>query len=143
MEGSATKTEPASPVKRPKSTRLEGALRAITVATMATKIGVTAFNIPVNAEETCCSANGNMLSGRANQRMPSNTIPGQAERSMVLRAAGNSASVRKPTEILVKVTPFGATDLSPSAMNRNDAPQMIPGIATSSQSVEVILCASI
>ena len=39
----------------------------------------------------------------------------------------------------VKVTPLGPIASSPSAMNRNDAPQMSPGIAMSDQSDSFVL----
>jgi hypothetical protein len=64
---------------------------------------------------------------------------GHAERSIGLRAAGIKDSVAKPMTIREKVTPFGATDFKPSAMNRNEAPQMRPGMTTRSQSVEETL----
>ncbi len=75
-----------------------------------------------------------MLSGKANQRIASSTIPRQAERSTRARAAGKSASAANPTRMRTKVTPFGPIARSPSAMNKNDAPQMIPGPARRSQS---------
>ena len=34
----------------------------------------------------------------------------------------------------VNVTPFGSTAARPSAMNRNDAPQITPGTTTNAQS---------
>jgi hypothetical protein len=42
--------------------------------------------------------------------------------------------VRKPIAIRAKVTPLGATASSPSAMNKNDAPQITPGTTSSAQS---------
>ena len=50
------------------------------------------------------------------------------------RALGTSPRVTKPTRMRAKVSPFGATERSPSAMKRNDAPQMRPGPRSSSQS---------
>lgn len=37
----------------------------------------------------------------------------------------------------MKVMPFGPTDFSPSAMNRNEAPQITPGSVRISQSTAV------
>src|SRR5438067_9543240 len=75
-----------------------------------------------------------MLKGKANQRELSATIPGHAELSIDLRAAGKKESVRNPMTMRMNETPFGAVARNPSAMKRNDAPQMIPGMATRSQS---------
>ena len=60
---------------------------------------------------------------------------GQADRGTGWRADGKHASVRNPTPMRVKVTPLGPTALSASAMKRNDAPQIVPGTASSSQPV--------
>ena len=62
-------------------------------------------------------------------------MPGQARRSIGARAAGTNDSVANPTAIRTKVTPSGASASRPSAMNRNDAPQMRPGSTSSAQSV--------
>src|SRR3954468_1748176 len=132
--GNAIKTEPAIPVKSPRRMRPDGTFLVSAAATMVTNIGVVAFNIPVRAEETRCSAKGNMLSGKANQRMLRATIPGHADLSMGLRAAGKNESVAKPIAMRMNETPFGAIARKPSAMKRNDAPQMMPGVATRSQS---------
>src|SRR6185369_17296202 len=78
--GNAIKNEPAIPVNRPRRMRADGTFLASAAATMVTNIGVVAFNIPVNAEETRCSAKGNMLRGNANQRMLRAKIPGHADR---------------------------------------------------------------
>src|SRR4051812_40797077 len=114
--------------------RPDGTFLAIAAATMVTNRGVVAFSMPVKADETRCSAKGNMLSGNANQRMLSAKIPGQADRSMRFRAAGKKESVAKPMAMRMNETPFGPIARRPSAMKRNDAPQITPGVATRSQS---------
>src|SRR4051812_22136984 len=132
--GKAIKIEPAIPVTSPKKMRREGIFLAIAAATMVTNSGVVAFNIPVSAEDTRCSAKGNMLSGNANQRTLSAMMPRHADLSMGFLAAGNKESVAKPIAMRMNETPFGAIARRPSAMKRNDAPQMTPGVATRSQS---------
>jgi hypothetical protein len=61
---------------------------------MAVKRGIAPFSIPVSAEETRCSAKGNMLRGKASQSTPSKAMPGQSERATDPRADGMSPSVR-------------------------------------------------
>src|SRR5580704_16925031 len=121
---------------KPTITRRSGTRPAMTVATIAVKSGTTAFNIPVNAEETLCSANGNMLRGKANHKTPTRAMPGHADRAMRLRAAGNKARVIHPIDKRTKVTPLGPIAFNPSAIKRKDAPQMSPGIAISSHSAD-------
>ena len=50
------------------------------------------------------------------------------------RAAGMIESVRKPMNRRTNVTPRGAMASSPSAMNRNDAPQIAPGTTSNARS---------
>ena len=87
--GKAINTAPAMPTATPAIIRGAGARRAMTAATIAVNRGLAPFSIPVIAEETCCSANGNMLRGNASQRTPTPTIPSQSERMTGFRAAGN------------------------------------------------------
>ena len=68
-----------------------------------------------------------MLSGNAIQSTPTSAVPSQSSRRIARREPGNSARVRNPTRMRVKVTPLGPIASSPSAMKRNDAPQMTPG----------------
>jgi hypothetical protein len=46
--------------------------------------------------------------------------------------------VRKPIAMRAKVTPFGSTAFKPSAMNRNDAPQIMPGRTNNAQSTTAL-----
>ena len=108
--------------------------RARMLATAAAKSAVAPFSMPVSADDTCCSANGNMLSGNASHSTPSAAVAARSDRASGPRAAGISDSVRKPTRMRTNVTPFGPRASSPSAMNRNDAPQMTPGRISSSES---------
>jgi hypothetical protein len=96
-------------------------------ATSAAKSGTAPFSMPVSAEETRCSAYGNMLRGKAIQSTPRRATAPQSERGTGRREAGSRDSVIKPTRMRTKVTPLGPIDASPSAMKRNEAPQMIPG----------------
>ena len=99
------------------------------------KRGLAPFSIPVIADDTRCSANGNIVRGNANHSNPSQTTEPQSPRSTGFREEGNNASVANPTQIRMKQTPFGPSERSPSAMNRNDAPEIRPGITSSSQPV--------
>ena len=132
--GNAINTEPAIPVSSPEGSAPDGTFLASAAATMVTNIGVVAFNIPGQGRESRRSAKGNMLSGNANQRMLNAKMPGHADRSMGFRAAGKKDSVAKPIAMRMNETPFGPIASNPSAMKRNDAPRMIPGVATRSQS---------
>jgi hypothetical protein len=64
----------------------------------------------VSAEETRCSAKGNMLSGKANHSTPSSATPAQSDRATGLRAAGTSARVANPTMIRTKAIPLSRYD---------------------------------
>ncbi len=99
------------------------------------KSGTAPFSIPVSADDTCCSAKGNMLKGKAIQSTPTSAVPGQSSRLTERRDPGNRARVRNPTRIRVKVTPLGPIASRPSAMNRNDAPQIVPGTMSRIQSM--------
>src|SRR5579871_826774 len=118
---------PAIPIAIPTITRRTGNFHAISAATLVVNSGFAPFNIPVSAEETYRSAKGNMLSGNAIQNAPSATIFSQSERNTGFRAAGNSDSVKNPIASRTNVTPPGPIAPSESAINRYDAPQIIPG----------------
>jgi len=106
-------------------------------ATRVANSGFAPFNMPVSAEETRCSAKGNMLSGKANQSTPSHATAPQSARATGFLAAGNRASVENPMQILKKVTPFGAIARNPSAMKRKEAPHMRPGTMRSAKGAAV------
>src|SRR3954454_9119843 len=126
-DGSATSTAPAGPTASPVAMPRDGALLAILDATAAANSGMAPFSMPVSAEETRCSANGNMLRGNAIHNTPSSTVGQRSSLAIGRRDAGSTDRVRKPTAMRQKVTPLGPIASSPSAMNRNDAPQMTPG----------------
>ena len=92
------------------------------------------FSMPVTAEDTWRSAWGNMLIGRASQRSPSQAMPARSSFRTGRRAAGTNASATNPTAKRTKVTPSGGSASSPTAISRNEQPQMRPGSATSAQS---------
>src|SRR5712692_11273363 len=133
MPGNAIRIAPRNPTASPARTAGEGKRRARMLATAAANNAVAPFSMPVSADDTCCSANGNMLSGKASHKTPSQAVPQRSDARIGRRAAGTSESVRNPIAMRVNVTPFGATASRPSAMNRNDAPQMQPGRISSSQ----------
>ena len=120
-------TAPVMPTTRPTMTELDGMLRAISAATMTTKRGFAPFSMPVKAEVMRCSANGNMLRGKAIHNTPTQAMATRSCRRTGPRAAGKRDSVAKPIAMRRKVTPLGAMASSPSAMNRKDAPQIKPG----------------
>ena len=91
--------------------------------------------MPVSADEIHCSACGNMLIGNANHSRPRAATRFQSLRTIGCRAPGTRLSVRKPMRMRMNVTPSGATAVSPSAMKRNEAPQITPGRTMSSQSI--------
>jgi hypothetical protein len=62
--------------------------------------------------------------------------PCHADRSAGLRAAGNNVRVANPMHRRTKAMPFGPIAFNPSAMKRNVAPQMSPGVAISNQSAD-------
>src|SRR5579859_696233 len=125
----------------PIMTRRDGSFHAISAATVAVKSGLAPFNIPVSAEETYRSANGNMLNGNAIQNAPSATIFGQSERNTGIRAEGNSERVKKPIASRTNVTPPGPIAPNASAINRYDAPQINPGRERIIQSAAPEWCA--
>src|SRR5262245_34022506 len=104
------------------------------LATAAAHSGTAPLSIPVSAEETRSSANGNMLSGNAIHSTPRTTPFQRSEDPRRRRAAGTSDSVAKPMAMRTKVTPFGPTERRLSAMKRYEAPQMRPGRISSAQS---------
>jgi hypothetical protein len=126
---------PVSPTAKPAVTPREGARRRRYDATKVANSGFAPFSIPVNAEDTRCSAKGNILSGNANQSSPSQATDPQSARATGFLADGNNASVRKPTAIRKNATPLGPIERNPSAMKRKEAPQMRPGRTRSSQAL--------
>src|SRR5262249_10187071 len=132
---------PAKPIAMPAITRRVGSFQAINAATLVVKSGFAPFNIPVSAEETCRSANGNKLKGNASQNTPSATIFGQSDRNTGFRADGNSDSVKNPITSRTSVTPPGPIAPSESAINRYEAPQIIPGSERTTHSAAPGLCA--
>src|SRR4029453_10103110 len=129
---------PANPTARPSATRLDGACRASRLATRAANSGVAPFSMPASADDTCCSANGNMLSGNASHSTPSAAVFARSSGRIGRLADGTNDSVANPSAIRTTVTPIGATACSPSAMNTNDAPQISPGTTISSESTAAI-----
>ena len=105
---------------------------------MAAMIAVAPFSIPASADDTRCSANGNMLSGNASQmHAEGGGRPAVAPAPADAAPPAATDRVRKPIDRRMKVTPGGAIASSPSAMNRNEAPQMTPGTTSSARIVEV------
>src|SRR5262245_61448150 len=104
------------------------------LATAAAHSGTAPLSIPVSADDTRSSANGNMLSGNAIHSTPRTTPFQRSEDPRRRRAAGTSDSAPKPMARRTKVTPFGPIERRLSAMKRYEAPQMRPGRISSAQS---------
>ena len=81
--------------------------------TIAMKSGTAPLSIPASADETHCSASGNMLSGKASQSTASRATRPQSSRRIGRRAAGTKDRVRKPKAMRAKVTPAGERTSSP------------------------------
>ena len=76
-----------------------------------------------------------MLKGNANQSKPNHATAPQSDRATGFLAEGNKASVANPMLIRTKVRPLGPIARKPSAIKRNDAPQISPGMMRSNQPV--------
>jgi hypothetical protein len=63
----------------------------------------------------------------------------QSARATGFLAAGNKARVRKLIVMRTNATPLGPMERNPSAMKRNHAPRMRPGMTSSSQSAVKLL----
>ena len=74
------------PTANPTATPRDGARFRTYEATIVAKRGLAPFSIPVIAEETRCSANGNIVRGNANQSKPSHATEPQSARSTGFRA---------------------------------------------------------
>ena len=74
---------------------------------MTAKIGTIALRMLVTADDTCFEANGNMLKGRAIQRMNSSAIFPRAARGTGRRAAAKRDSVANPMIIRKKIDSIG------------------------------------
>ena len=88
----------------------------MSAATIAAKIGVAPFSMPVTLDETRCSASGNSDNGTASHTTPSSTSAATTCRGTGCRVAGTDATTSKPNTIRIHVTTNGSNDSSPSAM---------------------------
>ena len=68
--GNAINTVPAMPTATPASIRRRWRTSRKGGGNDRCEQGLAPFSIPVSAEETCCSANGNMLSGKRQPQHP-------------------------------------------------------------------------
>src|SRR5580658_1605593 len=132
--GTAIATAPPNPTARPMTMFRDGAFLATRAATPAAIRGVDPFNIPVSADDTDCSAYGNMLMGNASHKTPNQAMPARSLFCTGRRAPGTRDRVRKPITNREKVIPSGASASRPCAMNRKEVPQMRPGNASNAQS---------
>jgi hypothetical protein len=103
--GTAMTTAPTKPTASPTRVAEDGRRPAIAAATTATKSGVAPFNIPVSADDTCCSASANIVSGTAIHTTPSATVPRISLAGTARRAAGKSDSTAKPIAMRRNASP--------------------------------------
>jgi hypothetical protein len=93
--------------------------------------------MPVTLDDTRSSAKGNMVRGMAIHTAARAMMRGQALRGMRVREAGTQARAAKPNAMRIGVIMIAGKDFSPSAMKKNDVPQMRPGVVSRNQSVVV------
>jgi hypothetical protein len=93
--------------------------------------------MPVTLDDTRSSAKGNIVSGTAIQTAARAMMRGHALRGIRVRDAGTQARAAKPKAMRIGVIMIAGNDFSPSAMKKNDVPQMRPGVARRNQSVVV------
>ena len=107
-------------------------------ATAAANSGSEPLSIPVIDDEIHCSAIGNIVIGSAIQSTPTRAIRGRSAGSIcVRRAPGSVARANQPKMMRNQVTVPGASDSRPSAMRRNDEPQIRDTVSSSIQSTGV------
>jgi hypothetical protein len=76
-----------------------------------------------------------MLSGKASHSTPRAAIGQPSPGVTGRRAADTRDRQANPMAARTKVTPAGAITSRPSAMNRNDAPQMTPGTTSNDREI--------
>ena len=114
---------PANPIANPITWTRAGRFPSIKAATTAANSGTAPLIIPAREEEIHCWATGKRNIGTAIHVTATSPIDGQSCRGMGRRAAGNAASVPKPSANLPAVMNAGSKDSRLSAMRRNDDPQ--------------------
>ena len=121
-----------SPARPPAAGRADDAPRSHAIS--AVKSGAAALIIPASDDSIHCCATENSMNGTAIQITPSSATSGQSERGTGRRAPGTSASVTAPKKTRRNATSPGSKFLSPSSMNRNEAPQVSATPASRAQS---------
>lgn len=109
--GQASSVVPASPTMRPHITSPDGARRVTHAATMAVNNGLAPFSMPVSAEDTRSSANGNMPERKGELQDTEQGDPAPVRSWNRRRAEGNHDNVANPIAIRTKVTPLGPIEL--------------------------------
>ncbi len=95
------------------------------MAISAVKIGVAPLSIPAIAESIHCWAMGNRVNGIATHTAASNAIRGQSARSIFRDlAAGTRAITAAPNATRSIVTTPGWNESRPTAISRNEEPQI-------------------
>ena len=138
IDGRLTRTTPAKPTVSPTSWTRAGARRSRIDATSAENSGSAPFSIPVTPEEIHCSAIGNIVIGNAIQVSPTRAMRGQSLRSTCTRrAAGKQLRAPNPKTTRNNVIRPGSSASRPSAIRRNDDPQIREAASRSPQSTGV------
>ena len=104
-------------------------------ATAAANSGMEPLSMPVTDDGIHCSAIGKIVIGRAIHSSPTSAIRGRSSTSIrPRRAPGRAARASQPNTTRPRVIVPGASDSRPSAMSRNEAPQMAEATSSSVQS---------
>jgi len=103
-------------------------------ANTAVNIGVAPFSSPATAELMCCSARGNSVKGTPTQITDTASMRGRSSGRRCTREPGSRPKVSAPRPTRTTVTTPGSRLSRPTAMNRNDAPQMSPMAEKTAQS---------
>ena len=128
-------TTPTNPTASPAIWFVPGSRLSRMHVMAAANSGSAPLSIPVTDDEIHCSAIGNIDIGIAIHTAPRSAMRGTSSRSMATdRDVGKAARARKPKITRNQVIVPGPKLSSPSAMSRNEAPQMIAGTASSPQS---------
>jgi hypothetical protein len=140
--GHITSTTPPKPISSPMTCGRVGSRRSIDPATIAATRGIAPFSIPASDDEIHCSATEKHVNGMAIHVALTNKMRGHSRAGTERRLAGRAPSASAPKPIRPAVTTDGAKCSRPTAMNRNEKPQINGGTANSSQSAGPNACAS-
>ena len=96
--------------------------------------GTAPLSMPATDESIHCWASGNSSSGKPAQISPRTATRSRSSRPIGRRAAGISASVATPSPTRASAITPGRKASSPMSINRNEAPQIMATVDSSSHS---------